>query len=986
MCKTLFYKGINLPILLILGIQLYAQSFEQLRNTKSLDFVQLVEKDLCYPALKLSQELDFYEDGLISAIDIRKKELLSKLKVNNPEMLSELAAYDQSLFNDMNISNVLIAIVKKQSTQGTIPNGMNVIQYATSLGLGKEESIGLNFFYGYELFKQKKYNEALRVFEQTIAKKSKDSEHAHYYSAIAYLLISDYTNSISHFQKLSNNSIYKNYVPYYTSLCYYALGDFERIVNSYANLSQNHKIYNHNGLSVILAFSSFNLGNYSDVIRFLSHNQQPKDDQAILMLAISNNQLQQYEQTINITNTVRPSKNDINERLRFESAYAHAEIGQNDKALYTFNSLMSSHIDNDVLNWNIALLLHRKGDFKGALSYTKALLNSKLRAKAQTLLTILADELDDTMLIAGLANDINKGQNNIQPIVNNLFAKALLLIKEGSWEEASQSISVLKQLSPNSREFNQLQVLHGIKEYHDGDLLQAKLLLNSYTNSEFASELNEYSIKCYYYLGYTYFKQREPKKALGYFAKSLDLCKSMPSMMGYASYQEDLYGRIGDVHLLNNDLKNSAQAYKFIVDSRGDNIDYALFQLALIAELKGDNYEQIILLKELITNHPASKLRFKAEFNCANALFDLGKYAQAEEHYQKIIKLSPETRMRDLSVMQLGLINVNAGDYGKAATYYNQIIASTQDAKLIERAKEALKEIYSQYDINTEAYVALAISEKNDKTADQIIWELAIENVESGKYKIANDQLNKLIKEHPNSKYTPNAAYKIATNYLNSDDQMAAVSAFISAINTYPDKINRKEAYRKLGELLFNNKALHKEYLTYSELGWFDITPDEKAKDIYRRTQIQYNAGLYPEAIASIQKFDSANVPTAQKEEMAMKLLQDQLSSKDWNSIIELHNSLPDIKTPKWIYSVALAQMNKDQYDESISTITKSYETLLKDSAWLVKSMLLLSDIYYIQGDKTSAIAALESIINSELVIPPAIKKQVTDRLSDLNL
>jgi hypothetical protein len=155
---------------------------------------------------------------------------------------------------------------------------------------------------------------------------------------------------------------------------------------------------------------------------------------------------------------------------------------------------------------------------------------------------------------------------------------------------------------------------------------------------------------------------------------------------------------------------------------------------------------------------------------------------------------------------------------------------------------------------------------------------------------------------------------------------------------------------------------------------------------LYRRTLLQYELGQYEKVVKSLQDFDAVKVASSQKEEIALKLLQNSLTSKDWSAITDLHKNLPDIQSPKWIYSVALAQMNQDQYDISISTITDNYDNLLKDSAWLVKSMLLLSDIYFIKGDKTSAIAALESIINSDLNIPPGIKQQVTDRLNNLNL
>ncbi len=73
--------------------------------------------------------------------------------------------------------------------------------------------------------------------------------------------------------------------------------------------------------------------------------------------------------------------------------------------------------------------------------------------------------------------------------------------------------------------------------------------------------------------------------------------------------------------------------------------------------------------------------------------------------------------------------------------------------------------------------------------------------------------------------------------------------------------------------------------------------------------------------------------------------------------------------------------MNQSELDTAAELITASYNELLNDPAWLAKSIILLADIYTLKGDKDSAIAALQALIETKSEVPSSLINMAKNRL-----
>jgi len=83
---------------------------------------------------------------------------------------------------------------------------------------------------------------------------------------------------------------------------------------------------------------------------------------------------------------------------------------------------------------------------------------------------------------------------------------------------------------------------------------------------------------------------------------------------------------------------------------------------------------------------------------------------------------------------------------------------------------------------------------------------------------------------------------------------------------------------------------------------------------------------------------------------------------------------------------VALSLFNQDELQSSIATITENYSALISDPSWFAKATILLSDNYFLKGEKTNASAALEALLDSDMSIPSNLINQAKERLNEINL
>jgi tetratricopeptide (TPR) repeat protein len=106
-------------------------------------------------------------------------------------------------------------------------------------------------------------------------------------------------------------------------------------------------------------------------------------------------------------------------------------------------------------------------------------------------------------------------------------------------------------------------------------------------------------------------------------------------------------------------------------------------------------------LNELIAKYPKSPLRLESEQIIGDYYFDKTDLAEAEKHYQEILKF-PSSPVHDLARYKLGWIRVNQTKFNDAVTFFegaagSEPIAGVDSQKALNVKREALLDLVYSY-------------------------------------------------------------------------------------------------------------------------------------------------------------------------------------------------------------------------------------------------------------------------------------------------
>ncbi len=129
--------------------------------------------------------------------------------------------------------------------------------------------------------------------------------------------------------------------------------------------------------------------------------------------------------------------------------------------------------------------------------------------------------------------------------------------------------------------------------------------------------------------------------------------------------------------------------------------DKVTFYLAHEMRELGQFDEMLKTLGELIAKYPKSPLRLEAEQIIGDYYFDKTDLAEAEKHYQEILKF-PQSPVHDLARYKLGWIRVNQQKFNDAVTFFegaagSDPIAGVDSQKALNVKREALLDLVYSY-------------------------------------------------------------------------------------------------------------------------------------------------------------------------------------------------------------------------------------------------------------------------------------------------
>jgi TolA-binding protein len=521
---------------------------------------------------------------------------------------------------------------------------------------------------------------------------------------------------------------------------------------------------------------------------------------------------------------------------------------------------------------------------------------------------------------------------------------------------------------------------------HDaGEYAVSKTHMSGFFNAAkpYAAELPEESNlhMCNYIQGYNNLKLKDYKAALTNFRAAVDGFKksSAKNEQTRAAVLGDAVLRSGDCYFKNNQYPEAISMYDEAVKKKYEGFEYALFQKAVIKGLQGNKVDKAIALENLVEDYPNSRYTDEALFQLGDTYFEMEKYDKAVPPFRRIVSdFKGKSALVNPALLKLGLISVNQGSSRVAIDYYKQVFAGNPEPEECKQALDALREIYVKDLADPEGFNRYVENVPNcggmkpgqANSGEATAFEAAEYQYNQGRYDRAVDLFTGYL-----AKYATGS--NILAAYYLRGESYAALKQFEKAQKDYAAVVGKgtskyyPKAAEKAALIALNTTKDYGQAFEYARK-WEDAAVTENSRFDAQLVALQaaYRTNNSVAVAEYANKINQSRL--ANQEQLAIanfysgKMAYDK---GDYNRAYPALQSVTENSTSELMAEAYhyLAQIlyRQRKYADTEEMITDANKQSAGYDDWIARNLILLSDVYADQGDKISAEAALESVLEN---------------------
>ena len=503
-----------------------------------------------------------------------------------------------------------------------------------------------------------------------------------------------------------------------------------------------------------------------------------------------------------------------------------------------------------------------------------------------------------------------------------------------------------------------------------------------------------------YIQGYNLLKLNDYTNALNNFKSTVDgikrNLKNIQSEQIKSGVLGDAILRAGDCHFKRNQYRDALAYYDEAIGKKYDGYEYAIYQKAIIKGLTGNPLDKIIALEDLVTKYPNSRFTDDALFQIGDTYVEMGRLSEAAPPLRKITTdFRGRSTLVNKALLKLGLISYNQGNTTKALEYYKQVFDNNPDNTEAKDALAAIEEIYVR-DLNRpDEYFAFLETRPgynvNTASKDSVTFQSAEFQFQEARYALAIDGFTNYLAKYPNGRYVLPAYFMRAESY-----SQASISKYDMALKDYgyvvgkgPSKYYAKSS-EKAALLAYNYAKNYPSALEYARK-WEESAVSEssrfEAQELVMRSAYATNNSAVLTEYA--QKVSTATLASPEQAATANYYLGKMSYDRgDFDRaqpyLQRVTQSSTTIIMAESYHLLGQILYRQRNYAKAEELIGNANQASAGYDDWIARNLILLSDVYAAQGDKSSATAALEAVLENYKG-DPAIIAEARDKYNKLN-
>jgi tetratricopeptide (TPR) repeat protein len=848
----------------------------------------------------------------------------------------------------------------------------------------------LRFKMGYSYFVTKKFGQAKSIFaglkENT---RSKYYEDANYYYGCCSFYEKRYDDAQKAFQRLEKSNKYGKIVAYYVCQILFAKSQYDQLISYGEPKAKDNTVRNQSEIAMLVGQAYFEKGDFKNAQSYMEFaanngvNFRPAD---FYQLGYAQYQNGFYKNAIENFEQLTKQDSMLGQNGLYHLGDCYLRVRNKGAARNAFGQASSMNFDPMVKE--DALMNYAKLSWE--LKYDRDALSALQRFQpqspyyndAQALMgEIFLNTRDYDRAVSTL-----EGVKNRSPRLNEIYQKVcylrgLQLYQNNQKDEARRFFNKSVE-QPIDRKLVTLcsfwngMISHESNDYK-GSINQMNAFLGQAKNySDLPDESSTYMGN--YVQGYNYLKQDNHKDALTYFKACVDGIKKNLSRINSEQITQGVLGdailRTGDCHFKRNQYSEAVGYYNEAIGRKYDGFEYAIYQKAMIKGLQKQPEDKISGMEDLVNKFPNSQFVDDALYQMGLTYISLNKSSQALAALRRVVEnYRGRSPLINPALLKLGLISYNDGNNSAAINYYKQVFANNPENDEAKEALSALETIYKEMNRPDEYFAFLETVPGYKVTSaarDSVTYQTAEYQYDRGQFQPAIEGFTTYLTKYPNGREALAATFYRGDSY--------------AALGKFPEAMKDLNAVVAKGPSRYFSKAAEKSaVISYSTLKDYG-----KAYEMARKWEESASTakGKFDAQVLAMESAYRSNNSVATAE-YANKVISSGSASADeiargnfylakmaydrsdyaraYPSLQKVtENTQSEIMAEAYHYmcQILYRQRQFPQAEEMISTANQASAGY---DDWIARNIILLSDVYADQGDRNSALAALEGVLEN---------------------
>ena len=872
---------------------------------------------------------------------------------------------------------------KLQYRQKKYSEAVKIFETIDIYDLNEDELTEYYFKSGYCYFVLNDFDKAKKQFFEITEIDTKYFGAANYYYAHVSYNDKNYETALISFQRIKDNETFGAVVPYYIAQIYYLQENYEEVIKYVPPLLDSGNTKRMDEIARILGESYFKTGNYKNAIPYLekyrdkTSNPITRQDYYELGYAYYKSGMNYTKAIDNLEKAITAGQDSLTQNTYYLLGDCYLKNGNKNFAMNSFLSAYKFSFYPDIREdalFNYAKLAYELGlnPYNEAITSFQKFIsdypNSSKIDEANTYLVNLffttknyKDALFSIEKIKSRDDKLNRAYQKIAyyrgvELFNNKDIDGAMILFDKSNTQPFDKSVKAQCVYWKGEGFYRLSQFDSAFSYYNSFLLLPG-----------AFSLENYNT-AYYNIGYCYFKQKNYTPAINNFRKFV-ANKSKESN----KILNDAYLRIGDCYFISKEYANAAEFYDKAVALKSFDTDYALFQKALCQNAQGRYDSQIITILEMLTQYPHTTYADDALYELSNAYLMKNDNDNALNYYKKLISEYPNSSYIKKTMLKIGTIYRNTDKDDLAINTFKKIVMDYPSTETSKDALEYMQKIYMDMDKVDSFYVWVQKRgiEYGSKTQQDSVNYIVIESrYMSGDCEKAVDGFNNYIQSYPNGYFVTNARYYKAECDYKNNNMEEALNGY-SYVASQPQNKFSEDAILKAAGICYKLNRYDSAANFYSAL---EQNADYKSNITEARImkmRCYREAGDYNKAVKAARallvtdKVANELLAEAHITIGRAALGMDSIALAQTEFEFTFKQSPASEFGAEAKYNIAYIQYKLNDYTNAEKTIFEVINLVPSYDYWVAKSFILLADIYEKTDNRVQAKATLQSIIDN---------------------